>query len=371
VMLPEYRLPSLFVMLPALPLTPSGKLDRRALPVPEGVNRETTYEPPQGGIECALAEIWQRLLHVQRVGRRENFFELGGHSLLTVSLVTGIQTALNVRVSVASIFTSPTVAELAQLIAAQSSEPNHAAAPTWLIPLRRAGTSGHAVLFLPTLFGLGSVYAGLARQMKTSADILTCRLPGTAQQEFPLSTIEELAAHCLSTIIQPGAYQEWSLIGWSFGGVLAYELARQITQRGLPLHRAILVDSYLLAPDWPLSNQPTPIDLEFARVFRDSPDSSLDMNALRRVGEANLSAHAAYRGGTYFGPMIELQAAETARNIHAGTRPQLRAFSHPGARITVPGDHYSILDPERSTQFARLFDELLAVPAESRGARVN
>ncbi len=369
--LPEYMIPSLFVMLPALPLTPSGKLDRRALPVPEGVNRETTYEPPQGGIECALAEIWQRLLHVQRVGRRENFFELGGHSLLTVSLVTEIQTALNVRVSVASIFRSPTVAELAQLIAAQSSAPNHAAAPTWLIPLKRTGTSGHAVLFLPTLFGLGSVYAGLARQMKTSADILTCRLPGTARQEFPLSTIEELAAHCLSTIIQPGADQEWSLIGWSFGGVLAYELARQITQRSLPLHRVILVDSYLLAPESPLSNQLTPIDLEFARVIRDASDSSLDMNALRRLGEANLSAHAAYRGGTYSGPMIELQAAETARNIHAGTRPQLRAFSHPGARIIVPGDHYSILDPERSTPFARLFDELLAAPAESRDARVN
>jgi amino acid adenylation domain-containing protein len=366
--LPEYMVPSAFVILESLPLTPNGKLDRRALPAPEGAHSGTTYEAPEGEIEQALAEIWQRLLHVQRVGRHDNFFELGGHSLLTVSLMTRIQAVLNVRVSVASTFTSPTVAQMAQLIVAKSSAPSHADAPAWLIPLRRSGNSGHAVLFMPTLFGLGSVHAGLARQLQTAADILTCRLPGTAPQESPLSTIEELAAHCLARIVQPEAYQEWSLIGWSFGGVLAYELARQITQRGLRLRRVILVDSYLLVPARNPSDQRINIDMELARAFRESPDSSLDIDALRRVGETNLAAHAAYRGGTYIGPMIELQAAETARNIQAGARPQLRAFSNrEQSRIIVPGDHYSILDPERSAEFARLFDELLALPAGQSG----
>jgi amino acid adenylation domain-containing protein len=361
VVLPEYMIPSLFVMLPALPLTPSGKLDRRALPAPEGLHRVTTYEPPEGDIERALAEIWQSLLHVERVGRHDNFFELGGHSLLTVSLMTRIRGALDVRVSVASIFTSPTIAGLARLILAKSSVPGHTDAPAWLIPLRRTGNSGHAVLFMPTLFGLGSVYAGLARRLKISADILTCRLPGTAPRESPLSTIEELAAHCMATIVQPEAYQEWSLIGWSFGGVLAYELACRITQRGLRLRRVILVDSYLLAPERRVSTQPAAIDLEFARVFREAPDSSHDIDALRRVGEANLAAHAAYRGGAYSGPMVELQAAGTTRDIDAGIRPQLRAFSSPEhSRIIVPGDHYSILDPGRSAQFAQLLDDLLA-----------
>jgi amino acid adenylation domain-containing protein len=369
--LPEYMMPSAFVILEALPLTPTGKLDRRALPTPEGTDSHTAYEPPQGEVEQALAEIWRTLLRVQRVGRHDNFFELGGHSLLTVSLMTRIHALFNVRMSIASIFTAPTVAKVAELIAAKSSQPIHADVPPWLIPLRRSRNKEHAVLFMPTMFGLGSVYAGIAQQLKTPADILTCRLPGTAPQESALTTIEDLAVHCLDTIIQAEPYREWSLIGWSLGGVLAYELARLITQKGLRLRRVILVDAYLLAPVRGLPASRADIDMEFARVFRQSPDDPLEIDALRRVGEANLSARAAYGGGAYFGPLIELQAAETAKNIQAGLRPHLRAFSDRAeSRIIVPGDHYSILDPEQSAQFARLFDELLRASPEQSRARV-
>ena len=363
--LPEYMIPSAFVTLATLPLAPNGKLDRRALPAPEGQDIRVTYEDPQGEIEQALAAIWQTLLHVPRVGRHDNFFELGGHSLLTLSLVAQIRDAFGVTISIASIFASPTVAEVARLIAAKASEPGNIDVPAWLIPLRRGRNSRHAVLFLPTIFGLGSVYAGLARQLKTPADILTCRLPGTALHESPLSSIEDLAAHCLASIIQPEPYREWSLVGWSFGGVLAYELARQITQRGLRLHRTILVDSYLWVP----TSDPSPpwaeAGTEFARVFRDPPAGPLEIETLRRIGAINMRALAAYRGGPYSGPLVQLQADATAADIEAGARPQLRAFSDRAeAKIRVPGDHYSILDPGQGAQFARLLDELLAVPAE-------
>src|SRR6185312_10991983 len=80
--LPDYMLPSAFVMLERLPLTTNGKLDRRALPAPElGAYGSREYAAPQGEIEGILAGIWQSLLRVERVGRNNNFFELGGHSL--------------------------------------------------------------------------------------------------------------------------------------------------------------------------------------------------------------------------------------------------------------------------------------------------
>lgn len=113
--LPEHMVPSAFVLLEGLPLTPSGKLDRRALPAPEAdayVSRE--YEAPQGEVEEILAGIWQELLKVERVGRHDNFFELGGHSLLAVRLVAAISKQAAVNVSVATVFRYPTIAELAE-----------------------------------------------------------------------------------------------------------------------------------------------------------------------------------------------------------------------------------------------------------------
>ncbi len=115
--LPEYMVPAALVRLEALPLTANGKLDRRALPAPEGeayVHGE--FEEPRGEVEIALAEIWQQLLKVERVGREDNFFELGGHSLLAVTLIGRVLQVFGVEVSVQAVFQRPRLAALAQEI---------------------------------------------------------------------------------------------------------------------------------------------------------------------------------------------------------------------------------------------------------------
>ena len=89
--LPEYMVPSAFVILERLPLTPNGKLDRKALPAPDGDSYvRRSYEAPQGEVEEALAEMWCDLLKVERVGRQDNFFELGGHSLMAVQVISRV-----------------------------------------------------------------------------------------------------------------------------------------------------------------------------------------------------------------------------------------------------------------------------------------
>src|SRR6202020_1028700 len=107
--LPEYMLPSAFVMLERLPLTANGKLDRKALPAADpSAWLRRHYEAPQGEVEEILAGIWQELLHVERVGRRDNFFELGGHSLLIVQLMERLR-RVGLSAQVRDVFDSPTL----------------------------------------------------------------------------------------------------------------------------------------------------------------------------------------------------------------------------------------------------------------------
>ena len=116
--LPDYMVPSAWVVVAALPLSPNGKLDRRALPEPQGAQSQATYEAPQGEHETLLAAIWRELLNVERVGRHDNFFELGGHSLLAVKLMAQLRRA-GWGANVQTLFSTPTLSALAQAMSAQ------------------------------------------------------------------------------------------------------------------------------------------------------------------------------------------------------------------------------------------------------------
>jgi len=106
--------PSAFVALERLPLTASGKLDRRALPAPElEAYSSRQYEAPQGEVEEILAGVWQSLLAVERVGRHDNFFELGGHSLLAMQAIVRVRSALSVSIPISTLFRCPTPAQFA------------------------------------------------------------------------------------------------------------------------------------------------------------------------------------------------------------------------------------------------------------------
>ncbi|WP_438308970.1 amino acid adenylation domain-containing protein [Burkholderia pseudomallei] len=121
--LPSYMVPSAYVRLDAWPLTPNGKLDRRALPAPaDDAYARAEYEAPQGAKEEALAAIWRELLHVERVSRHDNFFELGGHSLLAVQLVSRLRQALSVEVALGTVFDAPVLSALASRLDDNTAE---------------------------------------------------------------------------------------------------------------------------------------------------------------------------------------------------------------------------------------------------------
>ncbi|MDB4948950.1 MAG: sypB, partial [Gemmatimonadetes bacterium] len=115
--LPEHMVPAAYVRLDALPLTPSGKLDRKALPAPEGdAYARHAYEAPVGETEQALAEIWGQVLGLERVGRHDDFFALGGHSLLAVQVISRVRQVLAVDLALRSVFESPTLSQLSRQV---------------------------------------------------------------------------------------------------------------------------------------------------------------------------------------------------------------------------------------------------------------
>ncbi|MBV9773259.1 MAG: AMP-binding protein, partial [Gemmatimonadetes bacterium] len=131
--LPDYMVPSAFVLLDSLPLTPNGKVDRRALPAPEQ-GSDTEYVAPRTATEEVLAGIWAEVLGVERVGVEENFFELGGHSLLATQVVSRARQAFGVEVPLRALFEAPTVAELSSCVEALRGSGTVLAPPIERVP---------------------------------------------------------------------------------------------------------------------------------------------------------------------------------------------------------------------------------------------
>lgn len=179
--LPDYMLPSAFVVLDALPVNHNLKLDRRALPAPTAADftRLRSFEPPRTGCERQLAALWESLLDVSPIGVRDNFFEVGGDSLLAVSLLVKIESAFGKAIAVEDLLAHPTVEHLAHLL---SSEPQNAVERT----IHGAFLSALALGELgidDDLTGLGASEQQIARALAEIEDALGCRLPADLLRE--------------------------------------------------------------------------------------------------------------------------------------------------------------------------------------------
>ncbi|MEG4805075.1 amino acid adenylation domain-containing protein [Microcoleus sp. ARI1-B5] len=136
--LPEYMVPSAFVVLESLPVTANGKVDRLALPAPEPVKLEWAggYVAPRTSVEEALVKIWAEVLGIKRAGIRDNFFELGGHSLLATQLVSRVRDAFGIELPLRSVFEAPTIGELSEVVESLKDKNAKSEIPA-LVPISR------------------------------------------------------------------------------------------------------------------------------------------------------------------------------------------------------------------------------------------
>jgi arthrofactin-type cyclic lipopeptide synthetase C len=221
-MLPMYMVPAAYVELTSWPLTPNGKVDRKALPEPgSGAYVSREFEAPLGETEEAVARIWSEVLGVERVGRRDDFFELGGHSLLAVTLIERMRRA-GFDATVQKLITTPGFASFVSTLPLSAPV---ATSATGIVDIRAAGTQ-RPLFLLPELGGQGTYFSLLGAEI--DAGIPVYGLTAIPVDELQPTTMEGLATHMLGLIRQVQPFGPYRLAGWSIGGLLAYEIAMQI-----------------------------------------------------------------------------------------------------------------------------------------------
>ena len=238
--LPSYMVPSQWIILEKLPLTPNGKLDRKALPSPERkLLAKNSQTVPQDRLEHQLIEIWQRILNQKNIDITENFFDLGGHSLMALQLFSEIEKAFGKKLPLATLFQAPTIKSMSEIIRRK----DWLAPWNSLVPIQPNG-SKPPLFYLHAGGGNLLFYRDLIMSLADDQPVYGLQPRGLDGSLKPSNNICEMASFYISQIetVQPeGPYH---LAGLSTGGLIAWEMSRQLTQKGQSVNFLALLDTY-------------------------------------------------------------------------------------------------------------------------------
>lgn len=373
--LPDYMVPSEFVMLETLPLTANGKVDRHALPSLDG-KRSGSAEPfvaPRDILELRLAQIWEEILDRRPIGVRDDFFKLGGHSILAARLMARIQQLLGINLPLATLFQKATIEFLAGLLRRQEES---AICFSSLVKIQSGGSNPPFFCVHP---GGGNIlcYVGLARHLGLEQAFYGLQAWGLHEANVAHTTIEEMATSYLKDIraVQPSG--PYFLGGLSIGGVLAFEIAQQIERQGEQVGLLALLDSKAPAPGPDISeiaelllmeafSQDLGLDLdhlkfshhEFERLRPDEqlrylfecaqasnimpPDIELNqVQHMYQIFKINIGAVLSYRPQSKVRRITVFRAGEHPEHAHTAG---WTAFATEGVDVyVVPGNHFSMV----------------------------
>jgi thioesterase domain-containing protein/acyl carrier protein len=331
--LPAYMLPSSFTVLEKLPLTPNGKIDRKALPEPDAQRRDKAYQTPRDTVELQLTQIWEELLQVHSVGIKDNFFELGGHSLLAVRLMAQIEQKFKQRIALTTLFHNSSIEEIARILRQQTER------LPWscLVPIQPSGKK-------PPLFCVhpagGNVlcYLELARQLGPEQPFYAFQAFGLEADQEPVQHVAEMAKQYIEAMraVQPhGPYQ---LMGWSFGGLVVFEMAGQLEAKGESVAFLGLLDAIAPHIIREILQEPED-DAQFFVDYFAEADAALSLEYLRRLSPDEQLAHVVEQGRkiNIFPPDVDLMQTKRLirvykSNMSASLRFQAQTC---GSRVTL------------------------------------
>jgi nonribosomal peptide synthetase DhbF len=244
--LPEYMVPAGVVMLDELPMTPSGKLDRKALPAPDFAGLTRPREPGTAA-EGALCRLFADVLGLDTVGADDSFFDLGGDSLLAMQLMARIREVLQAPVAIGALFRTPTPAGIARSLEVAAD----GGALEVLLPLRSRGSRPPLFCIHPQI-GLSWCYAGLTRYLPPDYPVYGLQARGISRPGTLPRSIEEMAADYLDQIRTIAPFGPYNLLGWSIGGIVVHAIATRLQEQGEKVALAAILDAYPRRPGVPL-----------------------------------------------------------------------------------------------------------------------
>ncbi|MEA2691491.1 MAG: hypothetical protein QOJ16_878 [Acidobacteriota bacterium] len=342
--LPEAMVPAAVVLLAALPFTASGKLDRRALPDPAPGDLALPGRDQMAArddLESALVEIWEEILHRRPIGIRDDFFALGGHSLLAVRLMGMLHKRFDRNLPLALLVEKRTIEGLAAALC----EPARRERRSPLVALQPEGSEPPFFCVHP-IGGQVLCYADLARHLGRDQPVVGLQAPGLEEVGEAAPSIVEMAASYLAAVREVQPAGPYLLGGWSMGGILAFEMARQLRAGGEEaalvaildswspaIHRIVPDDAYLLAElvkDHSLQRGIPPA-ISYERLRELAPDARLErvLQVGREAGllsadvevswlrrslagyRARREALKRYRPASYPGRLVLFRASET------------------------------------------------------------
>lgn len=263
--LPEYMIPSAFVVMNELPLTPNYKIDRKALPMPEEYHNATLtgYVAPRDQLEREIAEIWQSILHVTQVGIHDSFFELGGDSLSALVAVNEMKAKTGYPIPVALLFQHQTVEALCEVLRGEVRPPSSIVVPM------QAGDEDRPPLFLVhTQAGGVMEYGHLVALLDRRETIYGIQAIGFDTDEQPLDSISAMADLYVEEIRKVRPHGPYRLAGWSFAGLIVFEMAKRLEEAGETVDLAAIFDTQPFGgPEQPVLTYSLEEALRFFAIF--------------------------------------------------------------------------------------------------------
>lgn len=297
--LPDYMVPTLWHTLPALPVSPSGKADRKLLASLDLTPEASDAEGPHGLLEQQLCSIIAGVLGRERFGVDEDFFASGGHSLAALEVIAAVEEQLGLSVSIGALFAHPTVQALAASIAGERGEGAEFAP---VLPLREQPTAHDAteapapLFILPPAGGLGWCYAGYLSHLPAQQGVYALQAEAFSDPQAGFaSSLQELAEGYLKliekTLAERSLPRRFALMGWSVGGTAAVQVAALAQAAGAQVERVILLDAY---PSEQWQGVPAPDEQESFRALlrmgglpEPAADEQLDLpSTLERLQKA-------------------------------------------------------------------------------------